>query len=126
VTPRKLLPPAGLPLFVLVTSVLVVACSSSPLEVSGAPSGSFSVAVGQEITIQMGTVGSGEYVSPPTVRGSAIEFLGVTSPNVIVPSGVQQIFHFKGVASGQAIVLFHNTNPPGIVHPDASDTVVVR
>jgi len=32
-----------------------------------------------------------------------------------------QIFHFKGVAPGQTIIQFHNTNSK-----DAVDTVVVR
>ncbi len=59
--------------------------------------------------------------------GSAIEFLSESSPvGVVVPSGVQQVFHFKGVAGGQTIIVFHNTNPAGMIHPDVIDTVAVR
>jgi hypothetical protein len=74
----------------------------------------------------MGTAGPGEYVSPPTLSGPAIEFPEVTSPAVAPPGGVQQDFHFKGVRSGQTIILFHNTSPDFFVHPDVIDTVVVR
>jgi hypothetical protein len=116
------------PLFGLVAALLTGACSTSgsgPFEVYGQPSGAFSVAVGQQIDIKIGTAGPGEYVSPPTLNGSAIAFLSVT-PGAALPSGVQQIFHFKGVARGQTVVVFQNTNPPGIPHPDVIDTVVVR
>jgi hypothetical protein len=114
------------PLFGLVAAFLAGACGSrGPFEVYGQPSGAFSVAVGQQIDIKIGTVGPGEYVSPPTLNGSAIAFLSVTA-GAAMPAGTQQIFHFKGVARGQTVVVFQNTNPPGIPHPDVIDTVVVR
>ena len=79
--------------------------------------------------IQIGGVGPG-YSSPPTITGSAIAFLEETyPPGAATPGGVLQLFHFKGVASGQAIVLFHNpANPAGSgnVLADVIDTVVVR
>ena len=115
------------PLIGLVAVLLAGACSSrGPFEVWGQPSAAFSIAVGQQLDVKIGTVGPGEYLSPPTLNGSAIEFLSVTS-GVSVPSGVQQVFHFKGVATGQTIVVFQNTNPPGgIPHPAVIDTVLVR
>ena len=114
-----------LPLFLLVAAFLTGGCTGSPFDVFVANTQTFSIAVGQEATIQLGTVGSGEFVDPPTLTGSAIQFLGVTAPRLAVPSGAQQIFHFKGVASGQAIILFHNTATDGH-HPDVIDTVNVR
>ena len=117
---------ATLPLSLFVAAFLTGGCTRSPLDVFVANTQTFSIAVGQEATIQLGTVGPGEYVNPPTLTGSAIQFLGVTTPpGVAVPSGVQQIFHFKGVASGQAIILFHNTATDWH-HPDVIDTVNVR
>jgi hypothetical protein len=115
-------------MFISVTgSMLAAACSSqTPFEVSGVPPSSFALAVGREIAIQMGTVGPGEYVSPPTLIGSSLQFLGVTTPSFVPPSGVQQVFHFKGVTAGQTVIVFHNTNPSGIFHPDVIDTVNVR
>ena len=102
---------------------LAAGCSNNPFAVYGAPSRSLSVIVGQEMTIQMGTVGPGEYMSPPTLSGSAIEFLEVTTPSGAEPAGVRQDFHFRGVANGQTIVVFHNTESR---NPDVVDTVVVR
>lgn len=112
---------------VLLAATLSAACSGRGVfEVWGAPSAAFSIAVGQQIDIQMGTAGPGEYVSPPTLNGSTITFLSVTS-GLPVPSGVQQVFHFRGVAGGSTVVVFHNTNPPGgFTHPDVIDTVNVR
>jgi len=105
------------------TIVLLEACSgTNPLEVYGVPSGTLSIAVGQEVKITMRTVGPGEYVSPPMLTGSAIAFLDVSSPDIQVPAGVTQVFRFKGVARGQGIIQFHNTGN----HADVSDTVVVR
>ena len=117
---------ATLPLSLLVATFLSVGCTRSPLDVFVASTQTFSIAVGQEATIQLGTVGPGEYVNPPTLTCSAIQFLGVSAPpGVAVPSGVRQIFHFKGVASGQAVILFHNTATDWH-HPDVIDTVNVR
>ncbi len=123
------------PLLAVAAALLVQACRGSsplgiygtPLEVYGAPAGTFSIAVGQELAIQMGTVGPGEYVSPPTLNGSTIAFLGETSPpGVPVPAGARQIFHFMGISGGQTIIRFQNTDPDKTHHPDVSDTVVVR
>jgi hypothetical protein len=108
----------------LLTVVLVGACvgSTSPLEVYGVPSSTLSIDVGQEVLITMRTIGPGEYVSPPVVTGTAVTFLDVSLANVQVPAGETQVFRFKGVSRGQAIVVFHNTGS----HADVSDTVVVR
>ena len=117
---------ATLAILLLAATFLSVSCTRSPLDVLVVNTQTFSIAVGQEATIQLGTVGPGEFVDPPTLTGSAIQFLGVTTPpGVPVPSGVRQIFHFKGVASGRAIILFHNTATDGH-HPDVVDTVNVR
>lgn len=112
-------------LFALAAALLIEACGHSPLEVDGAPSGAFSIAVGQEIEISMGTVGPGSYMSPPTLNGAALSFLGVTSPSVASPGGDEQVFHFKGLATGATIIVFHPTEF-GLARPDVSDTVVVR
>jgi hypothetical protein len=106
------------------TFVLVGACadSTSPLEVFGSPSSTLSIDVGQEVLITMRTVGPGEYASPPVVTGTAVTFLDVSLADAQVPAGETQVFRFKGVSRGQAVVVFHNTG----THADVSDTVVVR
>lgn len=115
---------------VFLSGLGLAACArSGPFEASGSPSRSFSIAVGEEMIIRIGGVGP-SYASPPTITGSAIAFLEETNPpGVATPGGALQLFHFKGVASGQAIVLFHNpANPAGSgnVLADVIDTVVVR
>ena len=115
-----------LALLASVAALLVVGCHSSPLEPYRASASSSSIALGQEIDFWMSTVGPGSYLTPPSLSGPALVFLGETSPGVVVPSGSQQIFHFKGVASGTSIIVFQNTNPDKTHYPDVSDTVVVR
>jgi hypothetical protein len=115
---------ARLPLFVLVAAFLVESCHSptGPLEALGTPA-TFSVVVNQEIDITTQTIGDGEFVVPPTVSGPAVAFLGMAAlSGSNPPGGIRQIFRFKGVATGQTIILFHNTN----LRQDVSDTVVVR
>jgi hypothetical protein len=115
-----------LPRLALAAAFLVVGCHPSPLEPYRATSASSSIAVGQEIDFWMSTVGPGSYLTSPSLSGPALVFFGETSPGVAVPSGVQQIFHFKGVASGTSMIVFQNTNPDKTHHPDVSDTVFVR
>jgi|ERR1035437_1691327 hypothetical protein len=113
-----------LPLVAFTAAFIVEACHNptGPLAVHGAPSESFSIVVGQEIDITMYTVGPGQYVSPPELTGSAIDFLDMSYPAGQNPGGPTQLYRFKGVASGQTIILFHNT----IGQRDVSDTVAVR
>lgn len=96
------------------------ACHPSPFEVRGAPSRSFSIKVGEELTISIGGVGP-NYADPPAITGSSLEYLNMTNPPGTVPNpgGAVQLYHFKGVANGQAIVLFQGPN-------DVVDTVLVR
>ena len=110
--------------FGLVVVIALDACHGrSPFEVSGAPSRSISITVGEEMTISIGGVGP-SYDNPPAITGSALVFLNMTNPptTVITPAGAVQLYHFKGVASGQAIILFQN--PAGL--PEVIDTVIVR
>lgn len=105
--------------------VLCAACggdSRGPLEVRGAPPRTVSVAVNQELRIKLQTIGPGEYISPPTVTGSALLFLKESVVGPYLPGGPTQEFRFKAVARGQAIIEFSHTR----YGPPVSDTVVVR
>jgi hypothetical protein len=112
----------------LFAAVTVAACngdSSNPLEVNGAATArSSSIAVGQEIDIYMQNIGPGVYTVPPTLSGSAIEYLTETTPEPPDPGGVRQLFHFKGVASGTTIITFQSTG--GFAPSTVVDTVNVR
>jgi len=108
---------------VLVTALSWAACRSPVApDVPGTPSRQISLVIGQEIGIRLGTLGSGEYATPPSMSGTAVRFLDV-SVCCNTPGGVVQVFHFVAVASGQSIVAFHNTDPS---RPVVEDTMVVR
>ena len=81
-----------------------------------------SLAIGDELGIKLQTVGPGEYSSPPAITGSAVRFLGVALVGPYVPAGPTQVFRFKAVALGQAIIQFEHTDR----NPAVNDTVVVR
>ena len=70
--------------FALVAIGLLSACGSpGPLEAFGSPPATLTISVGQELRITMRTIGPGEYVSPPTITDSAIEFLGLVPADEI-------------------------------------------
>ena len=110
-----------------ICSVLAVAligvggCGTNPLAVNSDSSQTLSLEVGQELDLTVGTVGPGAYQSP-TITGSSVAFLGDSTIGPYTPAGPRQLFRFKGVSVGQAIVvLIHSGNQPAI-----SDTVLVR
>ena len=98
------------------------ACSTrGPLEVNGVESRTMSLAVGQELGIRLSTVGPGEYSSPPSLSGSAVQFLGDAYVGPNNPGGPTQLFRFKAVARGRTIVTFQHTARTWAL----SDTIVV-
>ena len=80
------------------------------------------VAVGEELDLMFQTVGPGEYESPPTVSSSSLQFLDATLVSPNLPSGLTQLFRFKGAVPGQAIVVIHHSGK----NPAITDTVNVR
>ena len=114
-----------LPVLALLAAFATEACHRpGPLEASASSS---SIAVGQEIDFNMQTIGAGSYAVPPTLAGSAIEFLEVTSGG-INPGGSDQVFHFKGVASGITVITFEQIGNHAFSSPNINviDTVTVR
>ncbi|MBK8649651.1 MAG: hypothetical protein IPN16_24550 [Gemmatimonadetes bacterium] len=80
------------------------------------------VAVGSEIGVTLGTVGPGEYTSPPNVSSAVVRFLDVTPVGPSVPAGVRQRFRLKAVTAGRAIIVFHHSAEGPVV----TDTIDVR
>ena len=126
---RRLWPgcPPGITLqcSVVAACVLLSAChASSPtaLELNGVPSRQISASVGQELNIKLQTVGPGSYASPPTIEGTAVTFLDASYVGPEVPAGPTQVFRFKAVEPGRAILAFHNPAQNRTV----SDTVLVQ
>jgi hypothetical protein len=109
-----------------VFAVFVIGACRGPGPVE-ANSSSSSISVGEEIDFNMQVVGPGSYAVPPTLTGSAIEFLEVTSGGEN-PGGADQVFHFKAVASGITVITFVEigNNTPGFPHNNVIDTVTVR
>jgi len=108
----------------LLTGALVIlsACSSDRLvSTSGDPSRTLWLSVGQELSLTLGTVGPGQYASPPTISGAALQFLADSIVPPFDPGGPHQRFWFRAVAPGQAVVTFRHTAQIWVV----VDTVVV-
>lgn len=79
----------------------------SPLAERASPSRTIRVAAGQELHLTIGTVGPGEYASPPSVSAPVLQFLGMEFVGPFVPAGPQQEFRFRAAAPGLATISFH-------------------
>jgi hypothetical protein len=93
-----------------------------PLEANGEPSRSFSIEAGQELELTLGTTGPGGYASPPEISSSAVRFLDVGIVGPPTPGGARQLFRFKGIVPGVAVIVFHNAEQDRTVE----DTVNVH
>ena len=67
------------------------------------------VVVGQELGLTLGTVGPGQYASPPTVSATALVFLVDSMVGPALPSGPTQRFWFRAALPGRAVITFHHT-----------------
>ena len=100
----------------------LVACTKEPLAVQGTDSQTFEITVGQELDLTLGTVGPGQYEVPPSLSSTALRFLDAAFVGPYTPGGPQQLFRFKGLARGTALVVIqHSSSGPTI-----QDTVLVR
>jgi hypothetical protein len=81
-----------------------------------------SVALGDEIHVTLQTIGPGEYDELPNVSSPAVIFVRVsmlTPPN---PGGPRQLFQFRAVTAGHAVVSISHTGQ----NPQFGITVDVR
>lgn len=73
-----------------------------------------SVGLGDEIHVTLQTIGPGEYDEHPNVSSPAVVFLRVsiiTPPN---PGGARQLFQFRSMAAGHAVISIpHTVQNPG-------------
>lgn len=107
---------------IVVSFVLgIAACGPNPLAVRSDTSQTLSLRVGQELDLTVGTVGPGSYQAP-TISSTAVAFLGDSIVGPSTPAGPRQLFRFKGVSIGQAIVVLTHSG----MEPTISDTIVVR
>ena len=82
--------------------------------------------VGEEVRITLGSVGLGEYVSPPQISSAALTFLDVAVVPPYTPAGPNQQVSFRASAPGQAIVSFRRYLNDSQIGPSVEDTVQVR
>ena len=116
----KRFPPLQLPGFVVALGL--VSCGQGPLEANGSPSHTVSIEAGRELELTLQTIGPGEYASPPVVSSAAVRFLDVRLVTPAVPAGPTQLFRFKALAPGVAVIVFHHTAQG----PTVEDTINVH
>lgn len=80
---------------------------------------------GQKIDVQLGNVGPAMWASPPSISSPVLEYRGVEIVPPFNPGGPTQLFHFRAVAPGEAIVAFERVLGDSIV-ASFQDTVLVR
>jgi hypothetical protein len=85
----------------------------------GAP---LEVHVGDRFRVTLQSIGPGEFRAPPDISGTAVQFLEVATPDVVVPGGVTQPFIFRASSRGTATITFRHTEG----NPTVQATVVVR
>jgi hypothetical protein len=68
-----------------------------------------SVRSGDEIRVTLQTIGGGQYDELPSVSSSAVVFLRVTLVTPLNPGGPRQLFEFRAVAAGRAVVSIPHT-----------------
>ncbi|HEX6532976.1 MAG TPA: hypothetical protein VF041_00180 [Gemmatimonadaceae bacterium] len=90
--------------------------------VNGRMSRTLSTQVGSEVDITLGTVGPGEYASPPSVSSPSVRFVSVSYVSPAVPAGPTQLFRFEAVSKGRAVIVFRHTDDDPVVQ----DTIDVR
>jgi len=109
--------------FAAVASALTLACESrSPLEVNGIQTHSLSVRGGEQFGIRLGTVGPGEYLSPPQLSDSSVQFIDAQVVPPYNPGGPTQLFRFNALVRGRSVITFQHSEGS----PSVTDTVTVN
>jgi hypothetical protein len=94
---------------VALTSFALAGCGGDSVGPSVEPGQVISARVGEQVRMKLQSIGPGEYVSPPTVSSSVVQFLDVRLVTPHVPAGVTQEFRFRAVKVGTAVIGFRHT-----------------
>ena len=89
---------------------------------NGSVSQTIKAAKGAEVHVTLQVIGPGIYDSVPSVSSSNVKFLDESEVFPAVPAGPTQLFRFKAVELGTAIVTFID-RPQGLT---VEDTIVVN
>jgi hypothetical protein len=103
--------------------VALTACGQDgPAGLNAGPSRTLSIGVGGELALRLQSIGPGEYTVPPQLSSGAIRFLSAALVGPPVPAGETQLFRFRGVAPGTAIITFSHSGSSATI----MDTVTVH
>jgi hypothetical protein len=99
------------------TGILSIVSCSSPsnpsdnrISLGNADNGRVvSVKINEEIDVTLQTIGPGEYDQHPDVSSRSINLLSVSYVSPPNPAGPRQLFQFKAVAPGQAVISIVHT-----------------
>jgi hypothetical protein len=104
-------------------ALFLARCGSDTLtDTSGTTERTFTVAAGQEVGIHLQSIGPGEYLAPPAISSVAIRFEDVRLVTPAVPAGKTQLFRFRALRPGRALVTFRHSEQSATV----TDTVEVQ
>jgi hypothetical protein len=104
-------------------ALFLARCSSgTPTDTSGSSGRTFAVAAGQDVGIRLQNIGPGEYLAPPAISSAAIRFEAVSLVTPAVPAGKTQLFRFRALRPGRALVTFRHSEQSATV----IDTVEVQ
>ena len=90
----------------VLVSLLGASCSGDPepVDLTAKDDGTdVTLALHQEVDVTLQTIGPGQF-GEPTVSAPAVTFEGMTFPKAQNPGGPTQIYRFRTVASGAALV----------------------
>jgi hypothetical protein len=105
-------------------AMLIAGCHAATLRSLGLPdrNRSLHARVGDPIEINLGTLGGGEFSSPPEISRGVVRFVDVAQVMPPSPAGPIQTFRFVAVARGDAVVTFRHTESTVVVR----DTIIVH
>jgi len=102
---------------------LLAACSADRLvDATQYPGGPITVAAGQEFALTLGTLGPGQYASPPEISSLVVKFVSDSFVGPVTPAGPRQEYRFKAVTWGLATITFRHTGD----NPTVQAVVQVR
>ena len=100
----------------VMAALFLTRCSSdAPTDTSGSSGRTFTVAAGQEVGIRLQNIGPGEYLAPPAISSVAIRFVDVRLVTPAVPAGKTQLFRFRALRPGRALVTFRHSEQSAVV-----------
>lgn len=90
----------------LIVGLLVFGCGADPnaAEINSSDAGKLlTFARNQEVDLTLQTIGGGQY-GEPEVSSPAVRFEGMSFPAVQNPGGPTQIYQFRAITQGSAVV----------------------